>query len=107
MSGEPSVDELIEQLKNVRIQETRIIEQIERASRREAPIRTDTTRCSIGGIGLPPTSFRIGDRVRVTNGVKAGQVPTGVITKVSATRINILTDNGIPIWRARKNVALL
>ena len=116
---DPSIEELIRQLKETRIEETRIIgqlretrieetriiEQIERTRFRERLARTTGhIRAPANTSGDAPSNFHTGDRVRITNGVKAGQVPTGKVTKVGPSRISILTDNGVTIQRARKNV---
>ena len=103
---EPSIEELIRRLRSVRIEEAHIIDQIEQARFRErlgglaeraqGPVRE-------GGAEAPAT-FQVGDRIWVTNGVRAGQVPSGIVTKVGTVRIDILTDNGVRIWRSRNNV---
>jgi hypothetical protein len=94
MAEEPSLSELIEQLKRIRIQEARVIDQIERVGTRA----TRATSHVVGNVFLP------GNRVRITNGVKAGQRPTGTVTKVSADRISVTTDDGTRTWRAPKNL---
>ena len=94
MSGqEPSITELIEHLRILRIQEARVIDLIERASAREPTAERD--------------NFQIGDRVRITNGVRPGQIPTGVITRVTTERISLTTDDGTRTWRARRNLTRL
>lgn len=105
MSGEPSIHDLIEQLKQIRIQEARIIEQIELASAREERTR-QTDRTHNDGDWLP-VDFKIGDRVRITNNVRAGQTATATVTKVNTSRISIVTDDGSHTWRARRNIVRL
>jgi hypothetical protein len=95
MAEEPSLSELIEQLKCIRIQEARVIDQIDRVEHTRA---TRATTHAVGNV------FQPGNRVRITNGVKAGQRPTGTVTKVSADRISITTDDGTKTWRASKNL---
>jgi hypothetical protein len=109
MSGEPSIQELIEQLKRIRIQEARIIEQIERTSvREEQTRRAERTRPSTPADGdWLPVDFQIGDRVRITNNVRAGQTRTATVTKVNTSQISIVTDNGSHTWRVRKNLEKL
>jgi len=99
MAAEPSLNELIEQLKRIRIQETRVIEQIERANNREAQARR-------AGVNEPPPALAVGDRVRITNGLRAGLLPTGTVTRVGP-RISVTTDDGTHTWRARKNLVRL
>lgn len=115
MAEEPSISDLIEQLKRIRIHEAQVLEQIERASHREArrtrllveraervqqTDRDKTTRAA-------RNNHQIGDRVRITNGVRAGQIETGVVTGLTATRISVTTDDGSRTWRAYKNVAVI
>jgi hypothetical protein len=71
MAEEPSLSELIEQLKCIRIQEARVIDQIEQVE------CTHATRATVHVVG---NVFQPGSRVRITNGVKAGQRPTGTVT---------------------------
>lgn len=103
-----SLDELIEQLKRIHIQEAQIIEQIGRVSAREAQARNTERETqdwrNARFAGGQPRVFIIGDRIRITNGVRAGQEPTGTVTKVSPERISITTDDGTHTWRARKNL---
>ena len=87
---EPSISELINQLKQVRIQEARIIAQIERVSRQ--------------GPAEQFVDYQVGDRVRVTNGVKGTRATTGTVTKVGDERIGIELDDGTRTWRIRKNL---
>ena len=104
MAEEPSLSELIEQLKRIRIQEARVIEQIERASNRETRTTLRAERDQSARLAHNFT-YQIGDRVRITNGVRAGQVNTGIVTGVTATRVSITTDDGTRTWRAHRNVA--
>jgi hypothetical protein len=90
MAEEPSLSELIEQLKRIRIQRA------ERVLRAE---RDQSTRA------VHNFTYQIGDRVRITNGVRAGQVNTGIVTGVTATRVSITTDDGTRTWRAHGNIA--
>ena len=71
-----------------------MIDQIERIS----------ARGEVNNNELPDVVFRIDDRIRIINGVRAGQVPTGVVTRVTADRIYITTDDGTHTWRARRNL---
>ena len=65
---EPSISELIDQLKQVRIQEARIIAQIERVNRQ--------------GPAEQSVDYQVGDRIRITNGVKGTRATTGTVTRV-------------------------
>jgi hypothetical protein len=118
MAAEPSIDELIEQLKRIRIQEAQVIEQIERANSREtrraARLRAEREQAArqaerdrAARVAAQNNTFQIGGRVRITNGVRAGQVETGLITTLTATRVSITTDDGSRVVRAYKNVTSL
>lgn len=87
---DPSISELIEQLKQVRIQEARIIAQIERVNRQ--------------GTAEPFVDYQVGDRIRVTNGVKGTRTTTGTVTRVGDERIGINLDDGTRTWRIRRNI---
>ena len=108
MSRAPSISELIERLRDIRIQEAEVIELIEQAAtnaREERAARAVAIPPppALDGNGLP-TVYQVGDRVRIIN-ARAGQVPTGTVTRVTADRITIITDDGTRTWRARRNVA--
>ena len=109
MAEEPSIDELIAQLKRIRVQEARVIEQIERASARETQTVLRAERVlqaerDQAARTVHKKAYQIGDRVRIINGVRAGQVETGIVTGVTATRVSITTDDGTRTWRAHKNI---
>lgn len=115
MSAEPPINKLIEQLRRIRIQEARIIDQIERATIREEETRREqrarraerTQRATHVDNNWLPTDFQIGDRVRITNGVKSGQTTTATVTKVNPCLISIVTDDGTHTSRARRNLESL
>lgn len=103
--AEPSLNELIEQLTRLRIQEARVLEQIVEAAHREEREQTRATRAAVPGRrNAHRNVFQPGDRVQITNGVRTGQATNGVVTGVTATRINITTDDGSRTWRAPHNV---
>ena len=108
MADEPSLTELIERLRRIRLQEAQVIDQIDIlvSSQQEQDRRAEHTRAPVPPNGnWRHTDFRVGDRVRITNGVRAGQVPTAVVTKVTPERVSIITDDGTRTWRARTNLA--
>jgi hypothetical protein len=98
---EPSINQLIEQLKRIRIQEARLIDQIERAARRTERGRGTT---HVEDDYELPTLFRVGDRITITNWVKPG-LPTGVVTRLVGERVYVTTDDGTYTWRLQKNLA--
>ena len=91
LSDDESIGELISRLKQVRLEEARIIDLIERRTRREAVTHT----------------FRVGERVRITNGVRQGQTATATVTRVGGERVSLRTDDGTNTWRHSKNLARL
>jgi hypothetical protein len=103
MAEEPSLDELIEQLRRIRIQEAQLVDQIVQVGAREARARHDH-RTRVAGVYLGGQVYQAGDRVRITNKVKAGQRPTGTVTRVAPGRISLTTDDGTNTWRAPKNL---
>lgn len=112
---EPSINDLINQLKRIRLEEARVIEQLELASAREEQARraeriraAQATRAELARATARVGSnvFQPGDRIRITNGVKAGQLSTGVVTKVGVDRVSVTTDDGTNTWRAPKNLTI-
>lgn len=105
-----SIEELIAQLKLIKIQEANIIARIEAAAaHKKDDDKSETTR---------PATTRLtkGDRVRITNRVRKpatwnnktawdedkGRLAT--VTKVTPEQVHIITDNGISTWRAPNNL---
>jgi hypothetical protein len=108
MSGS-NVDDLIQELESLRIQEQDILRRLvtsrtlERNRVPENQPNSNTT-----------TSFRIGDRVQITNNVRAsfGQPPNDkdrlcVVTKITAQRVYIRTRNGLSTWRLPTNLRFI
>ena len=93
MGDNDSISNLIERLKRIRIEEARLIDLIEQRTQRETAVATNP--------------FRVGERVRVTNGVRQGQTSTATVTRVSGERTSIRTDDGTDTWRHSKNLARL
>ena len=96
MAEEPSLLDLVEQLRILRIQEGRVLDQIERITARAEAAEENNRR--------PPGTYRVGDRVRVTNGVRPGQLSTAVVTRVNGERISITTSDGTRTWRLSSNL---
>jgi transcription antitermination factor NusG len=103
-----SVDQLIEQLKNLKVQENVVLEKLSRAreQEKEAQNRNRTPR---------NTTYKVGDRVRITNGVtvpfarnanERDRTATVRYTKPhnEHTKVYITTDNGFRTWRLEKNL---
>lgn len=96
MAREPSLEELIALLRNIQIQEATVIAQIQRVNERQT--RRHFQARSEGAF------FEVGDRVTIINTVRAGQVRTGTVTRVSGERVYLVTDNGINTWRLKENL---
>jgi hypothetical protein len=103
-----SVDQLIEQLKDLKVQESELFEKLSRARRQEREAQQKERTSS--------AKYAVGDRVRVTNNIK---VPLGrsantrdrtatVLYSKSVrddTKVFIQTDNGFKTWRLEKNLS--
>ena len=113
MSGRV-IDDLIEQLELLRVHESRIIQKIVDERARETR-STDTASNNHSGVAEPRTrSFRIGDRVSITNAVRKpfGRKTDrgdreGVVTKITAQRVFLKTDNGSTTNRVAHNLKLV
>jgi hypothetical protein len=103
-----TVDQLIEQLKRLKVQESVVLEKLSRAREheKEAQHRTGTPR---------NTTFVTGDRVRIINAVKVPFTRSANERDKTATvrytkphnaeiKVFITTDNGFKTWRLEKNL---
>ena len=109
------LSDLIEELRALKIRETEIVAELERASRNQTRPRHEDNR------GTEQTTvangIKRGDRVRITNKVRrpAASGPTwteakerlATVTSVNATQVHIVTDNGTRTWRSPNNLRLL
>jgi hypothetical protein len=121
---------LIEELKQLKVRETRVIEALE-ATFREQSISTEidqtaaTTNNNTVVIGTPVVSpnnrnsfaygwpsFNVGDQIIITNSVKRKSLRrpinnsdrTGVVTGLERDKVYIRTTNGFDTWRLPKNL---
>ena len=106
MTTEPTVDELIQQLARVHIEEARIVEELQRARARE------TRRARVAAaIGIPnrvtTSDFHTGQRVRISNARDERNQSQGTVTRVTASRVHIRTDDGDVVLRAPQNLVRL
>lgn len=117
---ERQITDLIEELKALKLRESVVISQLEAAnkrrveSNRESPIGTSFDTQTATDIGL-----LVGDRVYVINRVRkpatwtsnvawsADKERRATVTRVTATQVHILTDNGVRTWRAPNNLRKL
>ena len=94
-----SVDQLIQELKKIRIQETQVLNQLEVARARETSVIAD------------PNPFKEGDQIRITNRIRLtrGRTVTdgdrlAVVTDIQGDKVYFITKNGTKTWRLHKNV---
>lgn len=114
-----SFEELIEELRELKIREADLTVKIERAKLARAERTNAAALGSNDNHTLPDgtfftNGFRQGDRVRITNKVRkpatAGPAWSearerlAVVTKVIPDQVHILTDNGTKTWRAPNNL---
>jgi len=104
-----SVDELITELEKLKVQEASVVARLKQARERE---RRNSS--SAGATEGNEEVFRVGDRVRITNRINPPLSRfgrnyrldrLGTVTRVTATRVYLITDSGWETWRAHKNVA--
>ena len=110
-----TVDDLITQLQNIRIEEAAILEQLKAARVQELqdrkpvyPRRTvDGTRKTVD-----PNPFKSGDRVKITNKVRLprGRAITpedrlATVNNVEGDKVYFTTDNDTTTWRLHHNLA--
>ena len=97
MSDGEEIDQLLRELKDLQIRQTRILEKIQSTDRKH---RTHNT-----------AEFKPGDKVVITNrtsppgGAKpSAQDKTGVVVLVTAKRVQIRTDSRVNTSRAPNNL---
>ena len=100
MSNNKEVEELVEQLKDLQLRQTAVLQRLERLT--ESP-RGSNAPAAPATNTEPRPDFIIGDRVRITN-PRPFQQAVGIVTKISPSRIFIRTKNGAVIQRAPSNV---
>lgn len=112
-------EELIEELRTLRIRETAIITQLEVANSRARLRGTvqEVTNTDQDNRARIDTNLRKGDRVRIKNKVRrpatAGPAwneareRLATVTRVTADQVHITTDNGTTTWRGPNNLQLI
>jgi hypothetical protein len=102
-----SVDQLIEQLKNLQVQESKVLEKLFRARKQEREAQKECPRSA---------KYKVGDRVQINNTVKApfghsvntrDRTATVLYTKSyrDQTRVFIQANNGFKTWRLEENLS--
>ena len=109
-----TVDDLIIQLQNIRIEEAAILEQLKAARVQELQDRKPVyPRRTVGGtrstVDLNP--FKSGDRVKITNKVRLprGRAITpkdrlATVNNVEGDKVYFTTDNDTTTWRLHHNL---
>jgi hypothetical protein len=110
-------EELIEELRALRIRETVIIAQLEEANNRTRAGTRETSASRNHRISATANGLKRGDRVRIRNRVRrpATAGPTwneererlATVTRVTADQVHITTDNGTRTWRGPNNLQLI
>lgn len=114
---ESSFDELIEELRALKIRENDIIDRLARVNRAQVNAGNDTPSNRVVAQAPATNSFKRGDRVRITNKVRkpatAGanwsesRERLATVTRVIPDQVHILTDNGTRTWRAPNNLQII
>ena len=107
------IEDLIEELRTLKIRETEIVAELKQATN----TTTEEQDKGKNERNATPVAIAKGDRVRIVNKVRrpASAGPTwteanerlAVVTSVNATQVHILTDNGTRTWRGPNNLRLL
>jgi hypothetical protein len=113
-----SINELIQELQQLRIRETAVIAEIREAieAQDEAAQANDIELEDVDPPG-DARGLRPGDRVRIKNKIRrpatAGpswsetRERSATVTRVTVDQVHIITDNGTKTWRARNNLRLI
>ena len=110
MSNEPdSVDDLIRRIERLRIEETAPLRRLVQA--RAAETRGNPQQANQQADRTGAAQFRVGDRVRITNEVRAlfGRRVTpadrvGTVCRITEQRVHMRTDSGNTTTRAPHNI---
>lgn len=111
-----TVDELIERLKEIRIEESAVIEELTEARKLENRNHTDTNNAAHVNNRQKQqnndNTIKVGSRVKITNKVRAPfgrQLSTtedglATVYKVNGERVYFVTDKGYKTWRNARNL---
>jgi hypothetical protein len=110
---EDAILQLEKQVKALTIQVRDLKEEL----RRNDKLTSHTTQHTNHISPPPSTTFRTGDRIRITNKIKRpanwdadaspwdrSKSAAATVTSVTATRIYFTNDNGLATWRLHKHV---
>ena len=113
---EKSFEDLIEELRTLKIRETEIVAELGRVNRARPGTNERNNRDNDNQTTVV-NGIRRGDRVRITNKVRKpatagptwteGKERLATVTSVTATQVHFETDNGTKTWRGPNNLRLL
>ena len=115
---EDSIEDLLEDLRQLRIRETAIIARIQSAAERRGRPTAFAAANRSGEQEQPPSvtnvHFAIGARVRIKNKIRRPATAGGdwtedrervaTVTGVRVDQVHFVTDNGTRTWRAPNNL---
>jgi len=114
---ERTFEELIEELRELRIRETAVITQLEQVNARARTSTLETNTSGSNRTAVIASGLKRGDRVRIRNKVRrpATAGPTwsearersATVTRVTPDQVYITTDNGTKTWRGPNNLQLI
>ena len=118
MSEDDRIDTLIKELKDLRVQETSLLHQIEEVNRQRGIRRVSRdARNSENTERETRQTYQVGDRVYITSRIRKPVFTSGTwtgynerratVTRVVGEKVYIKTDNEVETWRAAKNLRLL
>ncbi len=99
MNNDQEIKDIIAQLQQLQIQESELLQQLEQLS--------EGNNNNNNAQQQPPVTreLTIGDHVRIKN-PRFLQADSGTISKITAKRITVLTQEGSSIIRSHKNIVL-
>ena len=103
-----TVDRLIQKLNEIRIQETKVLDQLEKARSQEAHRALQAPT-----INTNPNIFKKGDEVNITKKIRLpnGRTVTSndrlaIVSNTRGEKVYFTTNNGTKTWRLYKNLKL-
>jgi transcription antitermination factor NusG len=103
------IDQLIDKLQALHVETTTIIDAItlarqeEIAHKRQLQTNGSGTKAT-GDPAAIERTFRVGDRVSITNSPFLKHSRKGIVTRLSGNRVYLRTDDNVTTWRLAKNL---
>jgi len=111
---EKHIEDLIKELKDLKVRETAVLNQLEAANNRRKGNTRDQGQGNAGAHNEQEGNFRSGQRVYITNRVRrpinwsttweAQKERFATVTRQVNNKVFVHTDNGVDTWRAPKNL---